>query len=136
MAYKSSSSAIVESRNDTDHHDHHGAHHSPSIRHLSEQVPLYSAPRQRQRWNEIQVLPHVNWGDLYFDLFYVSAAYNLSHGFKADPTVTGFLWFVACYLPIFQIWNEKLVFDSRYSPEDNLFHRSLEVVRVNFCLLL
>jgi low temperature requirement protein LtrA len=67
---------------------------------------------------------------LYFDLFYVSAAYNLSHGFKADPTINGFIWFVACYLPIFQIWNEKLVFDARYSPEDNIFHRSLELVRM------
>ena len=28
-------------------------------------------PIQRQRWGDTQVLPHVNWGDIFFDLFYV-----------------------------------------------------------------
>lgn len=37
----------------------------------------YFPPVQRQRWGEEQSLPHVNWGDLFFDLFYVGAAYNL-----------------------------------------------------------
>ena len=35
-------------------------------------VPWYSPPIQRQRWGEDSVLPHVNWGDLFFDLFYVA----------------------------------------------------------------
>ncbi len=37
----------------------------------------YDPPIQRQRWDEEQILPHVNWGDLFFDLFYVGAAINL-----------------------------------------------------------
>ena len=37
----------------------------------------YDPPIQRQRWDEEQFLPHVNWGDLFFDLFYVGAAINL-----------------------------------------------------------
>ncbi len=40
-------------------------------------TPWYNPPIQRQRWDEDQVLPHVNWGDIFFDLFYVGAAYNL-----------------------------------------------------------
>jgi hypothetical protein len=28
-------------------------------------------PKQRQKWGDTQILPHVNWGDLFFDLFYV-----------------------------------------------------------------
>ena len=40
-------------------------------------TPWYDPPIQRQRWGEDQVLPHVNWGDIFFDLFYVGAAYNL-----------------------------------------------------------
>jgi hypothetical protein len=39
---------------------------------------LYRPPKQRQRWGQQQVLPRVNWGDLFFDLFYVAAAYNVS----------------------------------------------------------
>jgi len=35
-------------------------------------VPWYGPPIQRQRWREDSVLPHVNWGDLFFDLFYVA----------------------------------------------------------------
>ena len=34
------------------------------------QLILYCRPRQRQRWGESQVLPRVNWGDLFYDLFY------------------------------------------------------------------
>ena len=37
----------------------------------------YNPPIQRQRWCEDQFLPHINWGDLFFDLFYVGAAFNL-----------------------------------------------------------
>jgi len=40
-------------------------------------TPWYNPPIQRQRWDEDQVLPHVNWGDIFFDLFYVGAAFNL-----------------------------------------------------------
>ena len=40
-------------------------------------TPWYGPPIQRQRWDEDQILPHVNWGDIFFDLFYVGAAYNL-----------------------------------------------------------
>jgi len=40
-------------------------------------TPWYNPPIQRQRWDEEQRLPHVNWGDLFFDLFYVGAAFNL-----------------------------------------------------------
>lgn len=39
---------------------------------------FYKPPRQRQRWGQKQILPRVNWGDLFFDLFYVAAAYNVS----------------------------------------------------------
>jgi len=40
-------------------------------------TPWYNPPIQRQRWCENQSLPHVNWGDIFFDLFYVGAAFNL-----------------------------------------------------------
>ena len=35
----------------------------------SVQIRLYAPPRQRQKWNSDYVAPHVNWGDLFFDLF-------------------------------------------------------------------
>lgn len=39
---------------------------------------LYCPPKQRQRWGDSQVLPRVDFGDLFFDLFFVAAAYNVS----------------------------------------------------------
>ena len=39
---------------------------------------LYSRPRQRQKWGETQVLPRVDWGDLFMDLFYVAAMVSVT----------------------------------------------------------
>ena len=89
---------------------------------------LKSAARQRQRWDDHQILPHVNWGDLFFDLFYVAAAYNLAVILKESPSWDGFLYFVCCYVPLLSQWNEKVIYDARFAPEDNLFHRAMEVL--------
>lgn len=40
-------------------------------------VPFYDYPVQRQRWGDPQLLPHINWRDLFFDLVCVGIAYNL-----------------------------------------------------------
>ena len=48
-----------------DHNEHHDG--------LEQEFPLYSRPVQRQRWGEEQPHPHTNWGDTFFDLFYVAA---------------------------------------------------------------
>ena len=34
-------------------------------------TPWYNPPIQRQKWGEEQCLPHVNWGDIFFDLFFM-----------------------------------------------------------------
>lgn len=102
--------------------------HLSARKHLHERVPFYARPKQLQRWGETQMLPHVNWGDLYFDLFYVAAAYQLSHAFKDEPTAEGLLYFVACYLSIFAIWYEKLFYDAKFVAEDDVFHRVMDVV--------
>lgn len=36
-------------------------------------MQFYLPPLQRQRWGQEQILPHTDWGDLFFDLFYVAA---------------------------------------------------------------
>ena len=40
-------------------------------------TPFYYPPVQRQRYGDDKILPHVGYGDLFFDLFFVGAAYNL-----------------------------------------------------------
>ena len=52
--------------------NHHGEHDDPHGG-IEQEFPLYSRPVQRQRWGEEQPHPHTNWGDTFFDLFYVAA---------------------------------------------------------------
>ena len=63
-------------------HGHHGGggghggfdyDDDDSVGHDGQEFPLYSRPVQRQRWDEEQPHPHTNWGDTFFDLFYVAA---------------------------------------------------------------
>ena len=123
-----------QSQNDDQHnsqnfHSHHAGDHHHFVS-LSESVPLYAPPRQRQRWGEEQILPHVNWGDLFFDLFYVAAAFNLDGIMEHDPSLQGLLYYVCCYLPICIVWGEKLAYDAKFAPDDNLFHRGWELVHL------
>jgi len=92
-----------------------------------------SRPRQRQKWGDKQVLPHTNWGDLFFDLFYVAAAYNLSNIVLADPNALGVLYFIGLFGPIMAEWYSRMYCDSRFSFGDDPFHRLFEVI--NLCFL-
>ena len=115
------------------HERSHLLHHDHSSRHLEEDVPFYSHPKQRQRWGDHQILPHVNWGDLFFDLFYVAAAHNLARILEIDPSLEGLLYFTCCYFPVFMVWSEKVAYSSRFAPDDNFFHRGLEIFHL--CVL-
>jgi len=98
-------------------------------------ISFYARPAQRQRWGEDQVLPHVNWGDIFFDLFYVAAAYNLGSmlisSLSQDQSFRGVVYFIGIFGPLYFMWESKLVYESRYTVVD-LAHRLLEVVRVFF----
>lgn len=101
-------------------------------------LPFYAPPVQRQRWGEDQVLPHVNWGDLFFDLFYVGMAYNLGVMLTSavdDLTfLRGFIYFVACFGTLWTSWENIMFYESRYTTVD-YFHRMFEVVRFMFVSL-
>lgn len=94
---------------------------------------FFSPPKQRQRWGDTQILPHVNWGDLFFDLFYVGAAYNLGSIIRYSPTNQGLLYFVGAFSPVVLMWTDKMHFDSRFATDDDPYHRIFEVVML--CIL-
>jgi Bacterial low temperature requirement A protein (LtrA) len=91
-------------------------------------VLLYSPPRQRQKWGDTQVLPRINWGDLFFDLFYVGAAYNVSTILLESPNRRGLLYAAGTFLPVLDIWNQKTMYDARYVTEADIFHRVLVMI--------
>jgi len=94
-------------------------------------VCFIKPPRQCQTWDDDQILPHVNWGDLFFDLFYVGAAYNLANVLKSDPTWEGLLYFIGCFASIFHnFWGEKMHYDARFSAGDDIAHLLWDVAQL------
>jgi len=90
-------------------------------------VRLFSPSRQRQKWGSNQVLPHVNWGDTFFDLFYVAGFYNMGAILKADPSPIGLLYFCGTFFPMLDLWQKKMMFDSRFVVGGDIFHKVYEV---------
>jgi len=87
---------------------------------------LFSPPCQRQQWGSDQILPHVNWENLFFDLFYVAGFYNLGNVLLNDPSGIGILYFLTCFLSLLHLWNEKTKFDSQFWLGRDLYHRAFE----------
>jgi len=69
----------------------------------------YSPPAQRIRWGGDQSLQHVDWGDLFFDLFYVSAVYNLGllglSGFGTGEHLRAAIYFLGSLGPLWSCWS-------------------------------
>ena len=63
------------------------------------------SPIQRQRWGDKQLMPHVNWGDLFFDLFYVVSNIYCSYIYnKAEQGVFLGLLNKTLIQPCFQVF--------------------------------
>mmetsp|Transcript_13831 Transcript_13831/g.30079 ORF Transcript_13831/g.30079 Transcript_13831/m.30079 type:complete len:1067 (+) Transcript_13831:294-3494(+) len=111
---------------DEDGHFHDGEDHI---------IPWYSPPVQRQRWGQDQILPHINWGDLFFDLFYVAAAYNLgvmlTSGMNPQDWPRGVIYFIGTFGPMYGSWETSMYYSSRYTVVDYA-HRLFEVIRFLF----
>jgi low temperature requirement protein LtrA len=89
---------------------------------------LYAPPRQRQKWGETQVLPRINWRDLFFDLHYVAATYNISNILVSDVTPLGYLYAAGTFFPILQIWMEHAVFSSKFVYDNDIAHCVLHIL--------
>lgn len=90
--------------------------------------------KQRQKWGEPQVMPHVKWEDLFHDLFFVGLAYNLGNlvlGAWASPI--SILYFIGLFFACANSWYTKVYFDSRFEVGNNLYHKLLLVIEL--CLL-
>jgi len=111
------------------HLDEEGEDEHPHV------LPFYSPPVQRQRWGQDQMLPHINWGDLFFDLFYVAAAYNLGNmlisAMNPDDYGRGIIYFVGIFGPLYNTWECSIFYSSRYTTVD-YSHRLFEIVRYLF----
>jgi hypothetical protein len=117
--------------------------HDLNHNHNDGRIPFYAPPMQRQKWGEEQVLPHINWGDLFFDLFYVGAAYNLGSFLisvvgdsNGTPNIwpRGIVYYIGMFGSLFFVWSKKLQFDAKFTVVDYV-HRLTETLRVCFLAL-
>jgi hypothetical protein len=88
---------------------------------------LYASPHQRQRWGDTQITPHTNWGDLFFDVFYVAAAYNLGNVLKDTPSQHGLLVVAGMFFPVMNLWSLKVYYDARFYYVNDYYHRFYEI---------
>lgn len=98
-------------------------------------IPWYAPPVQRQRWGADQSLPHINWGDLFFDLFYVAMAYNLGAMLMSALTPQawprGLIYYVGIFGPLYTTWETATYYESRYTKVDYA-HRLFDIIRYMF----
>jgi hypothetical protein len=94
----------------------------------------WSPPKQRQRWGDSQILPGGNWGQIFFDLFYVGGAYNLGNVLKSSNNGRGILYFCGAGFPVMMMWFDKMYYDARFTtrPGHDAVHRMLEVLQICF----
>ena len=82
------------------------------------------------------MLPHINWGDLFFDLFYVAAAYNLGalliSSMNGVDWPKGVLYFFGIFGGLYNAWEHDVVYNSRYTLVDYA-HRVVAILRF-FCV--
>ena len=66
--------------------------------------------------------------DLFFDLFYVAATYNVSNLVVVRPDRWGLLYAAGTFWPIMNFWTAKTHFDARFVTESDLYHRFVGIV--------
>ena len=109
-------------------------HHSEHLSERSVRQIFYQPTKQRQTWADKQDLPHVEWVDLFYDLFYVGMAYNLGTLVLNDmASKISILYFVCLFLPCASMWYTKLYFDGRFVHGESLYKRLLMVI--DLCIL-
>ena len=85
-------------------------------------------PTQKKRWTHKDDPPlQTNWGDLFFDLIYVGAAFSLGKMLKSDLSWVGFSSCAAMFLPLMQAWENKVTYCARLDNND-LVHKLVDYV--------
>jgi low temperature requirement protein LtrA len=72
---------------------------------------------------------HATWLELFYDLVFVVAVSQLAHNLSNDVTLSGFLGFVALFLPIWWAWIGTTLYANRFDSDD-IGHRLLMGMQV------
>lgn len=83
---------------------------------------FFKPPIQRQKWSDPEPHASVPWNDVFFDLFYVAGAYNLSHIIVDTPHARALMYFAGCFWAIFTMWLNEMYYQARFVVPDDNFH--------------
>mmetsp|Transcript_34344 Transcript_34344/g.70306 ORF Transcript_34344/g.70306 Transcript_34344/m.70306 type:complete len:472 (-) Transcript_34344:226-1641(-) len=88
---------------------------------------------QRQRWFDDLVLPQIDAGDVFFDIFYGGGANNLgallgSSTFGEGEALRCFIHFFGSLGPLWITWEVQAFYESRYLAYD-YFHNLVSIIR-------
>jgi hypothetical protein len=64
----------------------------------------YKPPRQMIRWGDPQPHPHTDWFDLFFDLIFVAASYEIGNLLKYSVDKEGIAYFSVLFIVMSQSW--------------------------------
>jgi low temperature requirement protein LtrA len=89
---------------------------------------FFEAPELHQDWDEKQGGRDVTWTELFYDLYYVGALFNISHVFKAEHPTAHQAGLALLYNTLFYfLWFEHTVTSTRFRL-DGLFYDILRLI--------
>jgi hypothetical protein len=96
--------------------------------HIEERLLVfYEVPKVRQ-FHEDQTTEHkIDWADLFFDLTYVAAAFQLGHMFIYEVSWLGAFEFAVVALCLHDAWRFKTLHDSTFAATD-VVHKLLDIL--------
>jgi len=96
-------------------------------------IILYEPPLQRQLWGKAYLALHVGWNALFFDLFFVAAAYNLGNllmsGLHRNDVGRTLIYVAAIFGGLYEMFLRASLYEAQFTAVDYT-HRFIELLRV------
>jgi len=99
-----------------------GSAYAPDVK-----IRWFSPPRQLQKWGADQISPHTDWGNIFFDLFYVAGFFGMGSIIVYQPDWEGILYYASTFFSLYSLWHAKVWYDSKFSYGDDIYHKIFEV---------
>jgi len=73
---------------------------------------------------------HATWLELFYDLVFVAAIAELAHSLNEEASLSGFLIFVALFIPVWWSWIGSTFYNTRFDCDRDLGHRLLTLAQM------
>ena len=99
-------------------------------------MKFYDTPAAIKQWGETEEAPHVQWGDLFFDLIFVGVAFTVGHMLEhTGVSAWGVFDSMMVFLILIGAWHSKLSLTARFDVND-MVHKFAELLEFCFVALI